>query len=80
MNTPCQGRTNLFEPYLQPGESSCDRSYRVAYAMELCKDCPLQEKRRCFSEGLKNKYTRGVWGGQLRTALTTEKDFDEGRS
>lgn len=75
MKTPCSNRVKLFEPYLRPGESTDVRGYRLDRAKEVCKMCPIQAKEKCFAEGQKNKFARGVWGGLIRTSLTTEKDF-----
>lgn len=64
---PCEGHTELFEPYMNPGESIPLRGLRLSLAMEVCKVCPLQKECRNLAD--QQHCVRGLWGAKVYTAL-----------
>lgn len=69
MRTPCNNRTELFEPYRLQGETDDQRSLRLSLALSVCTHCPLKLKKECLERGEDQDLARGVWGGKVITEL-----------
>lgn len=76
MATPCHGKTRLFEPYFNQGETTDQRGHRLSLALSVCERCPFRMKEWCYDLALQDDLTRGVWGGKIVTALDHEKGKD----
>lgn len=64
--SPCWKRTQLFEPFLRPGESIHERGHRMELAIKVCSLCPLSARQRCNELSLRGDLTRGIWGGTMK--------------
>lgn len=64
----CTGKAPLFDDEL-PGETTENRSSRLAYAANICRGCPVQSACRTAASEL--DHPTGLWAGHLHNQAGT---------